>query len=292
VKGKKMLKGYIAAAVTPFRNGKVDFRAFEKYMYYLIGSGVSGVVICGSTGESLSLLDEEKIELVKSAAAVNRGKVKLICGAIYPTTDGCLELIGKAKEYVDNFLCTCPFYVKPSQHQIYDFFKQLNDSTSRGIIVYNNPSRVGVDLGFEIFQRLIELKNIVAVKECSNDLSRFSTWRLSVRRKFDFLTGNDESACGALAMGAEGVISVSANVAPELCTRMYNAFRQNNFEGFSVLRDTLTPLHELMFAESSPAPVKYALSKLGLISNELRAPLSPISLELQERIDVIIRELS
>ncbi|MDR1334339.1 MAG: 4-hydroxy-tetrahydrodipicolinate synthase [Holosporaceae bacterium] len=287
-----MLNGYIAAAVTPFKNGKVDFRAFEKYMYYLIGSGISGVVVCGSTGESLSLSDEEKIELIKTAAAVNRGKIKLISGAIYPTTEGCLEFIGKAKEYVDNFLCTCPFYIRPSQQQIYNFFKQLNDSTSRGIIVYNNPSRVGVDLGFEVFQKLSELKNIVAVKECSSDLSRFSAWRLSIKKKFNFLTGNDETACAALAMGAEGVISVSANVAPELCCRMYNAFRQNNFEGFSVLRDTLTPLHDLMFAESSPASVKYALSKLGFISNELRAPLSPISLELQEKIDLVIKGLS
>jgi 4-hydroxy-tetrahydrodipicolinate synthase len=287
-----MLSGYIAAAVTPFKNGKVDIRSFEKYMYYLVGSGVSGVVVCGSTGESLSLSLEEKIELIKSAAAVNRGKVRLIGGAIYTTTEDCLEFISEAKEYVDNFLCTCPFYIKPSPHQIYDYFKKLNDSTSRGIIVYNNPSRVGTDMGFDIFQKLSELENVIAVKECSSDMSRFSVWRSLIKKKFDFLTGNDESACAALAMGAKGVISVSANVAPEFCVRMYNAFKQNNFEGFAVLRDTLTPLHELMFAEPSPAPVKYALSKLGLISNELRAPLSSISSSLQEKIDQAIKELS
>jgi 4-hydroxy-tetrahydrodipicolinate synthase len=287
-----MLNGYIAAVVTPFKDGRVDIRAFEKYVYHLIGSGISGMVVCGSTGESLSLSDEEKIELIRSAAAVNRGKITLIGGAIYPTTDGCLEFIGKTKEYVNAFLCSCPFYIKPSQQQIYDFFKKLNDSTSRGIIIYNNPGRVGADIGVDVFRKLCELENIIGIKECSYDLSRFAVWRLSTKKKFGFLSGNDNTACAALAMGASGVISVSANIAPELCTRMYNAFKQNNLESFSVLRDTLMPLHELMFAEPSPAPVKYALSKLGLISNELRAPLAPISSELQSGIDRAVKGIS
>jgi 4-hydroxy-tetrahydrodipicolinate synthase len=287
-----MLNGYIAAVVTPFKDGKIDIRAFEKYVYHLIGSGISGMVICGSTGESLSLSDDEKIELIRSAAAVNRGKITLIGGAIYPTTDGCLDFINKAKEYVNAFLCTCPFYIKPSQQQVYDFFKKLNDSTSRGIIIYNNPVRVGTDIGIDIFRKLCELENIIGIKECSLDLSRFAVWRLLTKKKFSFLSGNDNTACAALAMGATGVISVSANVAPELCTRMYNAFRQNNLESFFVLRDTLMPIHELMFAEPSPAPVKYALSKLGLISNELRAPLAPASLKLQAEIDQAVKGIS
>jgi 4-hydroxy-tetrahydrodipicolinate synthase len=287
-----MLSGYIAAVVTPFSDGKVDIRAFEKYLYYLVGSGISGVVVCGSTGESLSLSEEEKIELIRSAAAVNSGKIRLIAGAIYPVTDACLRFIDRAKEYVDNFLCTCPFYIKPSQQQIYDFFKKLNDSTSRGIIIYNNPDRIGTDIKVDTFQKICELENIVGIKECSSDLSRFSARRLSIKKKFSFLSGNDSTACAALAMGATGVISVSANIAPELFVRMHNAFKQNNLESFAVLRDTLAPLHDLTFEEPSPAPVKYALSKRGMISNELRAPLSPISIELQTKIDRVIKGLS
>jgi 4-hydroxy-tetrahydrodipicolinate synthase len=282
----------MVAVVTPFKNGKIDIRAFEKYIGYIIGSGISGIVVCGSTGESLSLSNEEKIELIRTAAAVNDGKIKLIGGAICTTTEDCVEFINKTEKYVDSFLCTCPFYIKPSQQQIYDYFERISDSTSRSIILYNNHERVGINIEFNLFQKLCELKNVIAIKECSSDLSRFSVWRALTKKKFNFLTGNDNTACAALAMGANGVISVSANVAPELCIRMYNAFKQNNLEGFAVLRDTLMHLHELMFAEPSPAPVKYALSRMGLISNELRAPLSPVSLELQEKINRAVEELS
>jgi 4-hydroxy-tetrahydrodipicolinate synthase len=181
--------------------------------------------------------------------------------------------------------------VKPSQRQIFDHFKKLSESTSRGIILYNNPNRVGVDVGFDAFKRICESENVVAVKECSHDLSRFSIWRLAVKENFAFLSGNDDVACGALAMGASGVISVSANILPRLCAKMYDAFRKRDWGTFGALRDFLAPLHELMFAEPSPAPAKYALNRLKLMSNELRAPLSPISAELQTKIDALMEKL-
>ncbi|MDR1983117.1 MAG: 4-hydroxy-tetrahydrodipicolinate synthase [Holosporaceae bacterium] len=286
-----MLEGYIVAVVSPFKNKKIDTSAFERYINYIINSGISGIVVCGSTGESLSLSNQEKVELVKIASEINRGKVKLIGGVIDPVTDNCVEFIKKTEEYVDYFLCICPFYIKPSQQQIHDHFKKLNDSTRRGIVLYNNPGRVGTSIGWDVFRKLCDLKNIIAVKECASDLSRFSLWRPMVKENFSFLTGNDDIACGALAMGASGIISVSANVAPGLCVDMYDAFRKNDIKKFGILRDTLAPLHELMFVEPSPAPVKYALSKLGFISDELREPLSSISAELRKKIDTLLERL-
>ncbi|MDR2158276.1 MAG: 4-hydroxy-tetrahydrodipicolinate synthase [Holosporaceae bacterium] len=286
-----MLNGYIAAIITPFKSGKIDVDAFERYVNYISNSGISGIVVCGSTGESLSLSSEEKAELIKIASSICDGKIKLIGGIIDSVTDNCVEFIRKTEKYVDSFLCICPFYVKPSQRQIYDHFKKLNDSTSRGIILYNNPGRVGASIGLDIFKKLCDLKNIVGVKECASELSRFTLWRSEVKENFDFLTGNDDVAAAALAMGASGVISVTANVAPNFCVDMYNAFKRNNFEKFAILRDMLAPLHELMFAEPNPAPAKYALSKLGFLEEELRAPLSPISSELRKKIDDLMEKL-
>jgi 4-hydroxy-tetrahydrodipicolinate synthase len=286
-----MLKGYTAAVVTPFKSEKIDMAAFKKYINYIINSGVSGIVVCGSTGESLSLSISERVELIKIASKINKGKIKLIGGVIDSATDNCTELLRKTEEYVDSFLCICPFYIKPSQQQIYDHFKKLNDSTKRGIILYNNPGRVGISIGWDAFRKLCDLNNIVAIKECASDLTRFSLWRPMVKENFLFLSGNDDIACGALAMGAHGVISVTANVTPGLCVGMYDAFRKNDIKKFGMLRDKLAPLHELMFAEPSPAPVKYALNKLELISDELRSPLSPITAELRRKIDVLMDKL-
>lgn len=286
-----MIGGYIAAVVTPFKDGKVDVESFEKYMNYMVGSGISGMVVCGSTGESLSLTMQEKVEFVKIASRINSNRIQLFAGVIDASTQNCLELVKNTEEYVDGFLCVCPFYVKPSQEQIYNHFKKISETTSKNLILYNNPSRVGTDINLDTFKRVSELKNVVAIKECSSDLSRFSMWRSEVKKDFAFLTGNDDSACGAIAMGAHGVISVSANVVPELCMKMFNSFRNQDVERFSALRDMLAPLHKLMFAEPSPAPVKYALSRLGIMSDELREPLTSISSDLRAKIDDVLRKI-
>lgn len=286
-----MIGGYIAAVVTPFKDGKVDIESFEKYMNYMVSSGISGMVVCGSTGESLSLTMQEKVELVKIASRINSNRTQLFAGVIDASTQNCLELVKNTEEYVDGFLCICPFYVKPSQEQIYNHFKKISETTSKNLILYNNPSRVGTDINLDTFKRASELKNVVAIKECSSDLSRFSMWRSEVKKDFAFLTGNDDSACGAIAMGAHGVISVSANVVPELCMKMFNSFRNQDVERFSALRDMLAPLHKLMFTEPSPAPVKYALSKLGIMSDELREPLTSISSDLRAKIDDVLRKI-
>ncbi|MDR1335084.1 MAG: 4-hydroxy-tetrahydrodipicolinate synthase [Holosporaceae bacterium] len=289
-----MFCGYFAAVVSPFKGSRLDLVAFEKYLAYLITGGISGIVVCGSTGEFVLLSPEEKLELILTASAIARGKVKVIAGILDPSTENCVSLMRKSENFVDGFLCICPFFLKPSQSQIYAHFEMLNTATQHPIIIYNNPARAGVGLDFETFIKLCQLKNIVAIKECATDLSVFVRWRAAAEsfgKKIDFLAGNDEAAAAAIAMGAAGAISVSANVAPVLSQRMYAALNQGNMETFKALRDDLAPLHQLMFEEPSPAPVKYALSRLGILENELRMPLFPIGSILQEKIDLWLQKI-
>jgi 4-hydroxy-tetrahydrodipicolinate synthase len=289
-----MFCGYFAAIVSPFRDSMLDFAALEKYLTYLIDAGISGVVVCGSTGESVLLSPEEKLELIGVASRIVGGRVKVIAGVLDPSTENCVDFIHKLEHLVDGFLCICPFFIKPSQSQIYTHFETLNTSTERPIIIYNNPTRVGVKLDLDTFIRLSRLKNIVAIKDCNLDPSVFVQWRMaldSVGTQFDFLAGNDDAVAAAMAMGASGAISVSANVAPALCQKMYEALNQQDMEKFKTLRDNLDPLHRLMFEEPSPAPAKYALSRLGIMENELRLPLSPVGKILQEKIDLYLQEI-
>lgn len=279
-----MLKGYVVALVTPFSSaGEVDLNSFEKYVDYIVSSGVEGIVVCGSTGESLSLSNSEKISLVKCASNIAKSKVKVIGGIIDSVTERSVSLIHSLEDYVEAFLCICPYYIKPSQNQLYNHFKMCAAATSKDIILYNNPGRTSVDLQYDTFNRLRELKNITAIKECSLDLSRFVFWKRN--DDFSFLTGNDDMACSAFAMGAVGVVSVTANVAPKKCVELYDSWKARDMSRFSKIRDELAVLHRLMFTEPSPAPTKYALHKMGLMENQLRLPLTPISSELAAKID-------
>ncbi len=286
-----MFCGYLAAVVTPFRDYNVDFPAFEKYIDFLINSGISGIVVCGTTGESTALSHDEKCLLIKKAAELTSGRVKLVAGVMEPITETCCNYVREFEKYVDGFLCICPYYLRPSQDQLYEHFKCISENTESEIIIYNIPHRTGVTLSFDTFKRLCKLKNISGIKDCTGNLAVFTTWRREIGESVSFLSGNDDTGCAALAMGASGVISVSANVVPKMCAEMYNSFREADLRRFCELRDALAPIHDLMFAEPSPGPAKYALSKLGLMKNELRRPLSVISGETQREIDAAMRKL-
>ncbi|GHU10613.1 4-hydroxy-tetrahydrodipicolinate synthase [Alphaproteobacteria bacterium] len=286
-----MFSGHFAAVVTPFADGKVDFRSLEKYINHLISSGISGIVVCGSTGETLSLSQAEKIDIITRVAKIIDGKAKIVAGVIESATHNCLDLMKNTEDSVDGFLCICPYYIKPSQQQIYTHFEKLSTSTSKKLILYNNPSRVGSSIAFDTLKRLSELENIAAIKECGSDLSVFSSWRLQLKEGFSFIAGDDTTACGAIALGADGIISVSANVAPEICTTMYQALKKGEMERFAASRDMIAPLHSVMFDAPNPAPVKYALSRLGYVQNELRDPLSPIDDQLKAKIDEVMKKV-
>jgi 4-hydroxy-tetrahydrodipicolinate synthase len=284
-----MVKGYIPAVVTPFRDGKLDFESFEKYVCHIVhNSGISGIVVCGSTGESLSLSMDEKVELIRRAHDVCSGAVKVIAGVISPITEDCKMFMKSVENVSDGFLCICPFYIKPSQEQIYNHFRALSNCVGKPIILYNNPGRVGTHIGIGTYKKLAEIDNIIATKECDPDITAFSRLKQEVGDRLLILSGNDDTAGEALTLGASGVISVTAGVAPKMCSKMFNAFAQGDMAEFTRIRDLLSPLHSLLFAEPSPAPVKYALSKMGFIQNELRMPLSTIGNELQRMIDAFI----
>lgn len=287
-----MFNGYFAAVVTPFNDYKVDFSAFEKYIDFLINSGISGIVVCGTTGESTAMSHDEKLSLIKKAEEINSKRVKLIAGIMDPITETCVNFVKETEHLVDGFLSICPYYIRPSQNQMFDHFKCISESTDKSIIIYNVPHRTGVTLAFDTFKRLCDFKNIVGIKDCTADLSVFTRWRKEIGNHISFLSGNDDTACAAIAMGASGVISVTANIAPKMCAEMYNAFKNSDLKTFFELRDALVLIHDLMFVEPSPAPVKYALSKIGLVKNELRKPLSVISEKVQQKIDAVMNDLN
>lgn len=284
-----MLSGIFVALITPFKNGALDLASFEKYVDYIASSGVSGIVVCGSTGESLSLSLDEKTKLIEIAAKVNSGRTKLFGGVIESSTARGVDIIKSCDNYVDGFLCICPYYIKPSQEQIYQHFLELSRHTEKDIMIYNNPGRVGISITLETFKKTAAIKNVVAVKECSSDLSRFTLWRQQVKDDFAFFTGNDDTAWGAMAMGAVGIVSTSASVAPNLYLKAFNAFKNKSWDEFCTARDELAPLHALMFNEPSPTPTKYALKKMGLItSEESRAPLTKISENLRSEVNLFL----
>jgi 4-hydroxy-tetrahydrodipicolinate synthase len=286
-----MLKGYIPAVVTPFRGGKIDFEALEKYICHIVHDcGISRIVVCGSTGESLSLSPEEKVELIRVAKGACNSAAKVITGVISPITEDCKTFMKAVEDVSDEFLCICPFYIRPSQEQIHNHFKELSKSTDRKIILYNNPGRVGTSINIDTYKKLAEINNVVATKECDPDVSIFSTLKQGVGDKLIALSGNDDTACQALELGAAGVISVTAGVAPKLCLKMFEAINRGDVTEFGVMRDLLSPLHSLLFAEPSPAPVKYVLNKLGFMQNELRMPLNVIGHELMRRLDEFIEK--
>lgn len=286
-------KGYIVALVTPFNDdGKVDLVAFEKYVKHISDiSGIGAIVVAGSTGESLSLSDDEKLSLVKCARETVNNSVKIIGGIIDSVTVHGITLMKNFEKYVDGFLCISPYYIKPSQEQLYQHFKTYNDSTSKDIMLYNNPGRTSVDLKSDTFKKLIELEHVVAIKECSADLTRFTSWAQFVpqEKEFKFYSGNDETAAAAFAMGADGIVSVTANILPKQCVQFHKAWEEHDDKTFQKYRNLLLKTSELMFAEPSPAPAKYALWRMGLIKNVLRAPLSPISDTLAKKIDSVLQ---
>lgn len=280
-----MFTGYIPAVVSPFFDNSVDVTAFEKYINWLIKSGVNGVVVCGSTGESIALTAEERRVLVTSAVRVAEKKVPVIAGIINAVTEACVI---QAKEYekcgADALLCVCPYYLKPTQEGVYEHFKTIHDAVSIPIILYNNPGRTSIDIKLDTLRKLASLERIMGLKEASSDVARFLLWRQQVKPGFSFLSGNDDTFCGALALGASGAISVTANVLPEVCSNLYRAWTDRDMVKFEKLRDKIQNVHQLLFVEPSPSPVKYALSLMGVMQDTVRAPLLKLTDQTKARI--------
>ena len=275
---KTQFRGSFTALVTPFKNGAVDEQAFRQLVEWQISEGTNGLVPVGTTGESPTLSHDEHKQVVEWCVDEANGRVPVIAGAGSNSTQEAIELAEHAEEAgADAVLVVTPYYNKPTQEGLYQHFKAINDAIGIPIIIYNIPARSVIDMSVETMTRLYELKNIAGVKDATANMVRVSQQRAAMGEGFNQLSGEDATALGFLAHGGHGCISVTSNVAPRLCTEFQSACLRGDFAAALKLQDKLMPLHQNLFIETSPAPVKYALSVLGKIAETLRLPLVPLS---------------
>jgi 4-hydroxy-tetrahydrodipicolinate synthase len=285
-----MLKGSLVALITPFRNGKVDEKAFQDFVEWQIGQGTHGVIPCGTTGESPTLSHVEHKRVVELCVEVAKGRIPVVAGSGSNSTQEAIDLTRHAKEVgADAALVVTPYYNKPTQEGLYQHYKAINDAVDLPIIIYNIPARCVVDMSIATMARLAKLPNIVGVKDATNDLARPLRTRSVIGDDFSMLSGEDATVMAFMAQGGDGCISVTANVAPRACADMHEAWQKGDTAGAMKINARLLPLHDALFVETSPAPVKYACSLLGKSTAEIRLPLVPASPQAQETVRTAMR---
>lgn len=272
------LSGSMTALITPFARDEIDFGAFKTLCDWQIKEGTSGLVVCGTTGETPALSVDEQDKLIAAAVQTASGRVPVIAGV---GTNATATTIARAKMAeklgADALLVVVPYYNKPGQDGLYLHFKAVHDACGLPIIIYNIPGRSAIDMTVETMARLAELERVVGVKDATGDLARVARQREAMGPDFVQLSGEDATAVGFNAMGGVGCISVTANVAPALCAQMHAACHGGDYAGALAIQDRLIGLHRAMFCETNPAPAKYGAHLLGLCSPELRLPLAPLS---------------
>ena len=271
-------RGSFPALITPMQNGKVDEIAFRKFVNWQIGQGSHGVVPVGTTGESPTLDPDEHKRVIEICIDEVRGRIPVVAGTGSNSTAEAIDYTIHAREAgADAALVVVPYYNKPTQDGLYAHFRAIADAVDIPIIVYNVPGRTVASISVETLARLShDCKNIIGTKDASADLTRPSRQRLASGKDFIQLSGEDGTALGFNAHGGVGCISVTANVAPRLCSEFQEATLKGDYATALALQDRLMPLHHAMFVETSPGPVKYAASLLGLCSPEARLPMVPV----------------
>jgi 4-hydroxy-tetrahydrodipicolinate synthase len=281
-----LFKGVITALITPLRDGKVDEAAFTQLLERQIAAGVHGVVPMGTTGESASLTADEHKRVVELCVRTAAGRVRVIAGAGASATDKAIELVRFAKTVgADGALVVTPYYNRPSQAGLALHFEAIAEAVQLPLLLYNVPGRTGVDMSNETVARLAAHPNVVGIKDATGDLSRVSWMRTHIGGQFDLISGDDPSYLGYHAHGGVGVISVTSNVAPEAMVALHQAAAAGDYATARDWQDRLIGLHKALFLDNSPAPTKYALSRLQLCSEEMRLPLSPTSDAVKPAID-------
>jgi 4-hydroxy-tetrahydrodipicolinate synthase len=273
-----MFKGSFTALITPFKDGRIDESAFCRIVEWQISEGTHGLVPVGTTGESPTLSHDEHKRIVELAVETANRRVPVIAGAGSNATGEAVELAQFAKRVgADAILVVTPYYNKPTQEGLYQHYKAINDAADIPIIIYNIPGRSVIDMSVATMVRCFELKNVVGVKDATANLARASQQRAAMGREFNMLSGEDATALGFMAHGGQGCISVTSNIAPRLCSDFQNACLGGHFDRALAMQDRLMPLHDVLFCESNPGPVKYAAWRLGLCGPEVRLPLVPIA---------------
>lgn len=278
-----MFKGSIPALITPFSEGKVDYISFSKIIEWSINEGSHGFVPCGTTGESPTLSHEEHKKVVEECIKIVNKRVPVIAGTGSNNTIEAIEFTKHAEDAgADAALVVTPYYNKPTQKGLYAHFKKIADSTKLPIIIYNIPGRSVVDMTIDTMKELSNIENILGVKDATNDLFRPLLTLTQIKESFNFLSGEDGTALAYLAQGGHGCISVTANIAPKLCSSLHNAWFKQDIKNAQQINLKLAKLHNALFIESSPGPVKYAAELLNLCKSETRLPLVPIKEETKD----------
>ena len=283
-----MFKGSNVALVTPFKNNKLDVETYIKLIHFHIENGTNGLVPAGTTGESPTLSHQEHEKVIELCVSESNGKLPVIAGTGSNSTEEAISLTSHAEKIgADGALIVTPYYNKPTQEGLFQHYKAINDKCGIPIIIYNIPGRSVIDMSVDTMARLYELKNIIGVKDATGDLNRVDETLKKIGKDFIQLTGNDDNAFEFNKKGGVGAISVTANIAPKLCS---------DFQKFSVsdsdnekneaerLNKILQPVHHSMFIESNPSPVKYAAKLMGLCDDAVRLPLVAVTDTTKETI--------
>ncbi|MDO8377897.1 4-hydroxy-tetrahydrodipicolinate synthase [Phenylobacterium sp.] len=286
-----LFKGVMPALVTPFRDGAVDEQAFVALVERQIAGGVHGLVPVGTTGETATLSHDEHRRVVELCVATAAGRVPVIAGAGSNSTAEAIELVRHAKTVgADGALVVTPYYNRPSQEGLYAHYAAINEAVQLPVLVYNVPGRTSVDISDVTLGRLSKLPNIVGVKDATGDMTRATMQRLLCGLDWVMLSGDDLTALGYMAHGGHGCISVTSNVAPDLCAAFYNAALGEDWKTALYWQDRLIGLHKALFADASPSPTKFALGHLGLCEAHVRLPIAPCSETARHEVLAALRD--
>ena len=276
-----MFKGSNVALITPFKNNGLDEEAYIKLIHFHMDNGTSGLVPAGTTGESPTLSHDEHQRVIDLCIRESNGKIPVIAGTGSNSTEEAISLTSHAeKAGADGALIVTPYYNKPTQEGLYQHYKAINDKCGIPIIIYNIPSRSVIDMSVDTMARLFELKNIVGVKDATGNLDRVDQQLSKMGKEFIQMTGNDENAFEFNKRGGVGAISVTANIAPKLCSDFQKfsvSQNENDLIEAKKLDDILQPVHDAMFVESNPSPVKFAAKLMNLCDDEVRLPLVKVT---------------
>jgi 4-hydroxy-tetrahydrodipicolinate synthase len=288
-----MFKGSLVALITPMHeDGSLDEKAFAAFVDWQINEGTTAIVPVGTTGESPTLSHEEHKRVVEIAVDVAKGRVPVIAGTGSNSTSEAVDLTRHARKVgADAALIVTPYYNKPTQEGMYLHFKTIADAVDLPIIIYNIPPRSVIDMSVETMARLAAHKNIIGVKDATANLARPLHTRRACGAGFCQLSGEDHTAVAFLGAGGDGCISVTANVAPRLCSEMHTAWQEGRVNEAITIQDRLLPLHDALFSETSPGPVKFAASLLGKTSERCRLPLAPPAEATRQRVRAAMTEV-
>ena len=282
-----MFKGSWVALITPYHQDcSIDQDTLKKLVEWHIVEGTSGIVVGGSTGEGILLTPGEHHLIIKICLDVSQGRIPIVASVSAIKLEDSLYLAGQAQDLGANGLMLAPSpYVKPTQDAIINFMTQIHDQTNLPIIIYNNPGRCSVTINFDTIVRLSQLPRMVCLKDATGQISEISRLKAHLPERFTQLCGEDALNVASLAEGSDGWISVTANITPRLCAQLYQAWCGQDIDTFTDIRNLLNPLHRAIFIETSPSPVKYALSRQGFCRDDVRLPLLKATSVAQKAVD-------